>query len=38
MHRKTDLVAAEVVEEGVDRLASFMPPELPAIPYTVFDK
>ena len=32
MHRKTDLVAAEVEEEGVDRLAFFRPPESPAVP------
>jgi hypothetical protein len=38
MHRKTDLVAAEVVEKGVDRLPSFMPPELLAVSYAVFDK
>jgi hypothetical protein len=38
VHRETDLVAAEVMEEGVDRLASFMPTELPAVPYAVLDK
>src|SRR5258708_3021696 len=38
MHCKSDLVAREVAEEIVDRVASFIAPKLSAVPYAILDK